>query len=77
MIFSVINFEISNTDIMVLLASYGVASLKIIPSSLRLINYFNSISNSIPSIKEINKQLLFKNLESKINIEIYDKKKFC
>ena len=76
LIFSVINFEISNTDIMVLLASYGVASLKIIPSSLRLINYFSSISNSIPSIKEINKQLLFKNLESKINIEIYDKKNF-
>ncbi len=76
LIFSIINFEISNTDIIVLLASYGAASLKIIPSSLRLINYFSSISNLIPSIKEINIQLLFKNPVSKKNIEIYDKKNF-
>ena len=76
LIFSIINFEISNTDIIVLLASYGAASLKIIPSSLRLINYFSSISNLIPSIKEINIQLLFKNPVSKKNIEINDKKNF-
>ena len=62
--------------IVILIVSYGTASLKIIPSSLRLINYFNVISNSIASIQEINKQIIFKNIENNKNIKIYDKKNF-
>ena len=75
-IFSITNFEISKTEIVILIVSYGTASLKIIPSSLRLINYFNVISNSIASIQEINKQIIFRNIENNKNIKIYDKKNF-
>ena len=75
-IFFFTNFEISKTEIVILIVSYGTASLKIIPSSLRLINYFNVISNSIASIQEINKQIVFKNIENNKNIKIYDKKNF-
>ena len=75
-IFSITNFEISKTEIVILIVSYGTASLKIIPSSLRLINYFTVISNSIASIQEINKQIVFKNIENNKNIKIYDKKNF-
>ena len=73
-IFSITNFEISNTEIVILIISYGTASLKIIPSSLRLINYFSTISNSMASIKEINKQLIFKKNDDGKDIKIYDKK---
>ena len=75
-IFSITNFEVSKTEIVILIVSYGTASLKIIPSSLRLINYFNVISNSIASIQEINKQIIFRNIENNKNIKIYDKKNF-
>ena len=75
-IFSITNFEISNTEIVILIISYGTASLKIIPSSLRLINYFSTISNSMASIKEINKQLIFKKNDDGKDIKIYNKKNF-
>jgi len=75
-IFSITNFEVSKTEIVILIVSYGTASLKIIPSSLRIINYFSVISNSIASIQEINKQIIFKNIENNKNIKIYDKKNF-
>ena len=75
-IFSITNFEVSKTEIVILIVSYGTASLKIIPSSLRIINYFSVISNSIASIQEINKQIIFRNIENNKNIKIYDKKNF-
>ncbi len=75
-IFSITNFNISNTEIVILIISYGTASLKIIPSSLRLINYYSTISNSMASIKEINKQLIFKKNDDGKDIKIYDKKNF-
>ena len=75
-IFSITNFEISNTEVIILIISYGTASLKLIPSSLRLINYLSTISNSIASIQEINKQLIFKNIDDSKDLEIYDKKNF-
>ena len=72
--FFLTNFEISNTEVIILIISYGTASLKLIPSSLRLINYLSTISNSIASIQEINKQLIFKNIDDSKDLEIYDKK---
>ena len=70
--FSTINFEISETEIAILIASYGTASMKIIPSSLRLINHLSTISNTIVSVREINKQLVFKNIELNKDLKIYD-----
>lgn len=70
--FSTINFKISDTEIQILIASYGAASMKIIPSSLRLINYLSSVRNSIASIREVNEQFAFKNIELKKDLKIYD-----
>lgn len=74
--FSSVNFEISQTNFAILIASYGTASMKIIPSSLRLINYLSVISNSIVSLKEINNQLSFKNFEINKKLELYSLQNF-
>ena len=69
-LFSSINFEISETNFVILIASYGTAAMKIIPSSLRLINYLSTMSNSIISLKEVNDQLSFKNFETNTDLEL-------
>ncbi len=71
-LFSSINFEISETNFVILIASYGTAAMKIIPSSLRLINYLSTISNSIISLREVNDQLSFKNFETNTDLELYN-----
>ena len=56
-----INYIFDLNNLIVIIVSYGFASLKLLPSSLRMINYINQITNATASIKVINELLTSKN----------------